>query len=78
MCRDFWVEHRLSRLTCRMVKSGRGEVAKTFCLAHENAVREERVFEVMKSTSEFVCIEKSLEKIRNFFMHINYVRTKTL
>lgn len=48
MCRDFWVEHRLSRLICRMVKSGRGEVAKTFCLAHENAVGEERVFEVMK------------------------------
>ncbi|MFQ9345421.1 MAG: zinc ribbon domain-containing protein [Coprococcus sp.] len=23
MCRDFWVEHRLSRLICRMVKSGR-------------------------------------------------------
>ena len=38
MCRDFWVEHRLSRLICRMMKSGRGEVAKTFCLAHENAV----------------------------------------
>lgn len=48
MCRDFWVEHRLSRLNCRTVKSGRGEVAKTFCLAHESAVREERVFEVMK------------------------------
>ena len=38
MCRDFWVEHRLSRLICRMVISGREEVAKTVCLAHENAV----------------------------------------
>ena len=24
MCRDFWVEHRLSRLICRMVKSEEG------------------------------------------------------
>lgn len=48
MCRDFWVEHRLSRLICRMVKSGRGEVAKTFCPTHESAAGEERVFEVMK------------------------------
>lgn len=48
MCRDFWVEHRLSRLICRMVKYGRGEVAKTFCPAHESAAGEERVFEVIK------------------------------